>query len=187
VASPDDPAPAMAHAVVAMTEISRMLKGALANRKGPQVLVTLASRNDSMGQLRLRQAQDTLLQAKEDYRRQQYLACLDRCEMLTANYPDLPESLEAQQMAGEIKKNPEWTKLACDQLGDRLGVLYLNLAETWLSRGEPQQAIFYLERVIQTAPNSRHADIAQVRLTQLQGQPVNKAPELKKGNEPRGE
>jgi tetratricopeptide (TPR) repeat protein len=167
--------------VVAMTELSRVIKGALANRKGAELVLTIAAgRSDSMEQLRLRQAEDTLLQAKEDYRRQHYLACLDRCEMLMANYADLNLSQEAQKMAAEIKKNPEWTKLACDQLGERLGVLYLNLAETWLGKGEPQQAIFYLERVIQTAPNTRHAEMAQVRLSQLQGQPMPKTPDLKR-------
>ncbi len=166
----------------AMTEISRVIKGALASR--PLYNVVLSGHDEP---LRVRLAQDTLLQAQEDYRRQQYLACLDRCEMLVASYGDLKESQEAQQMANEIKKNPEWTKLACDQLGERLGILYLNLAETWLGKGEPQQAIYYLERVIQTAPNSRHAEKAQIRLTQLQGQPMPKNPELKRGPDTRSE
>ncbi len=159
-------------AIVAMTELSRMLKGTLGARRGTQMLFTLVSLSDTPEQIRVRQAKDLLFQARDDYQKQHYLACLDRCDLLISTYPDLSESMAALQMASEIRKNPEWIKLACDQLGDRLSTMYLNLAETWLSRGEPQQAIFYLERVIQTAPNTRYAETAQVRLSQLQGQPT---------------
>jgi hypothetical protein len=183
-AKPTEVAPADAAsrlpAVVALTEFSRMLTGALASRKGAQMLIQLAGRSETPEQLRVRQAQDLLAQAREDYRKQQYLACLDRCELLVGTYGDMSESLEAMQMANEIKKNPEWIKLACDQLGDRLSQMYLNLAETWLAKGEPQQAIFYLERVMQAAPNTRHAEVAQIRLSLLLGQPANKTPDQKR-------
>jgi len=167
-------------AVVAMSELSRMLKGTIGSRRGAQMLITLINRTDTPEQIRVRQAKDLLYQAQEDYQKQHYLACLDRCDMLITSYPDLSESMSAMQMASEIRKNPEWIKLACDQLGDRLSVMYLNLADTWLIRGEPQQAIFYLERVIQTAPNTRYAETAQVRLTQLQGQPLTRPADQKR-------
>lgn len=153
------------------SDLSQMFKTAMANRRGINALITLASRSDNTEQMRTRQAQELLNQARDDYRKQQYLACLDRCEILSTNYGDLSEGQEANLMASEIKKNPEWTKLACNQLGDRLCLLYMNLAENYLSKGEPQQAIYYLERIQQTAPNSRHADLAQSRLSQLQGMP----------------
>ena len=54
----------------------------------------------------------------------------------------------------------------------------LTLAETWLKKGQPQQAVFYLERIVQSFPNTRNADIAQVRLAQIQG--PSRVPELKK-------
>jgi tetratricopeptide (TPR) repeat protein len=155
-----------------MTEVARVLKAALASRQGAQMLITLAARSENPELARVRQAQDLLSQAREDYRRQQYLACLDRCEMLIGSYADLSESLEAITMVAEIKKNPEWIKLACDQLNERLSAMYLNLADTWLKKGQPQQAIFYLERVLLTAPNSRQAEAAQIRLAQLQGAPI---------------
>ncbi len=154
-----------------MSQLSRMLRGTFASQQGAQFLVNLTSKGDAPDLIRIRQAQDLLDQARTDYQQQHFLICLDRCEMLMSSYPDLAEAQEARQLAGEIRKNPEWIKLACDQLGDRLSVMYLNLAETWLTKGEPQQAIFYLERVIQTAPNTRYAETAQVRLAQLQGQP----------------
>ena len=115
-------------------------------------------------------AQALLAQAREDYRTQQYLCCLDRCEVLAASYADLTEGTEAVQLASEIKNNPEWMRQACDNLSDRLGILYLSLAETWLHKGQPQQAAQCLERVIQSCPGTRQAEAAQVRLSYLKGQ-----------------
>jgi len=141
-------------------------------------LVTLASRVVPHENSRSHVARELLEQAREDYQRRQYLSCLDSCENLIANYSDLNESAEASKLAAEIKSNPEYTKQACEQMGERLTTLYLSLAETWLKKGQPQQAIFYLERIIQTFPNTRNADIAQVRLAQIQG--PGRMPEAKK-------
>jgi hypothetical protein len=56
-------------------------------------------------------------------------------------------------------------------LQSRLGVLYLGPAENCLKNGQPQQAVFYLRRVVRAFPNSRHAEVAQTRLSQIQGGP----------------
>jgi outer membrane protein assembly factor BamD (BamD/ComL family) len=167
-----------AEAVDALNELVKTYAGTQAAREARQLLLTLTSRG-AAGAPRARQAHDLLAQAREDYRGQHFLVCLDRCEILTTTFADLPEAAEAAQLAAEIKGNPEWTKQACDQLGDRLSVLYLALADTWLKKGQPQQAVFYLERVVQTFPNSRHAETAQVRLSQIQGAP-SRAAEVKK-------
>jgi len=165
-------------AVETVTELVRVYPGTKAAREGGQLLVTLASRVVPHDNPRGRLARDLLDQAREDHRRQQYLSCLNRCEDLLANYADFPESAEANKLASEIKANPEWTKQACDQMGERLSQMYLTLAESWLKKGQPQQAVFYLERIVRTFPNTRNADIAQVRLAQIQG--PSRMPELKK-------
>ncbi len=165
-------------AVETVTELVRVYPGTKAAHEGGRLLVTLASRVVPHENARGHMARELLDQARDDYRRQQYLACLDRCENLSANYADLTEGAEANKLAAEIKSNPEWTKQACEQMGERLSTLYLTLAETWLKKGQPQQAIFYLERIVQTFPNTRNADIAQVRLAQIQG--PNRMPEMKK-------
>jgi thioredoxin-like negative regulator of GroEL len=165
-------------AVETVTELVRVYPGTKAAREGGQLLVTLASRVVPHDNPRGRLARDLLDQARDDYRKQQYLACLDRCENLIANYAEFAESAEASKLAAEIKANPEWTRQACDQLGERLSQMYLTLAETWLKKGQPQQAVFYLERIIQTFPSTRNADIAQVRLAQIQG--PARMPDLKK-------
>jgi thioredoxin-like negative regulator of GroEL len=159
----------MPQAVETVTDLVRTYPGTKAAHEGGKLLVTLASRVKPHESDRGRAAQELLDQARDDYRQKKYLSCLDRCETLTTNYAELPEGAEANKLADEIKANPEWTKQACDQMGERLSNLYLTLAETWLKKGQPQQAVFYLERIVQTFPNTRNAEVAQVRLAQIQG------------------
>lgn len=165
-------------AVETVTELVRVYPGTKAAREGGQLLVTLASRVVPHENSRINVARELLDQAREDYQRRQYLSCLDCCENLIANYTDLNEATEASKLAAEIKANPEFSKQACEQMGERLSTMYLTLAETWLKRGQPQQAIFYLERIVQSFPHTRNADIAQVRLAQIQG--PSRMPETKK-------
>jgi thioredoxin-like negative regulator of GroEL len=151
-----------------LTGLTKQYPGTPAAREATVLSQTLASRSEGSEE-RARRARDLLARAREDYKAQLFLCCLDRCEVLIGTYSDLPEAAAAGQMAQEIKSNPEWMKQAADQSADRLCLLYLTLADTWLKKGQPQQATFYLERVIQLFPNTRHAEIAQIRLSQIQG------------------
>jgi hypothetical protein len=153
----------------------RVFTGTQAANEAGKMLTSLANNNELRMQQRTTRARELLAQARQDYRTQQYLCCLDRCEVLGSGYGDLPEGVEAQQLADEIKSNPEWMQRACDNLTDRLGGLYLSLAETWIRKGQPQQAQLCLERVIQAFPGSRQAEAAQIRLSQLRGQPTQRA------------
>ncbi len=159
-----------------LTRLTQAYPGTSAAREAAQLLVLRA---DPGGDARARRARDLLNQAKEDYRTQQFACCLDRCELLASQFGDLPEGAEAVRLEGEIKANAEWMKAACDQLGERLGVLYLGLAESCLKKGQPEQAVFYLERITRAFPNSRHAEAAQIRLSQIQGGPM-RAVDLKR-------
>lgn len=170
----------VAEAVKSMRDLVASYPGTRASRESGQMLVTLVSRNVSVDHQRSRRARDLLAQAREDYDAKQFLGCMDRCEMLISGFADLPEATEATQLIAEIKANPEYTKQVCDQLGERLSVLYMSLAETWLKKGQPQQAVYYLERVVQNFPNTRHAETAQVRLAQIQGAPARPPEPAKK-------
>jgi tetratricopeptide (TPR) repeat protein len=161
-------------------ELLRAFAGSQAAKEGTQLLATLTSRPEPRDDLRPKRARELLAQAKEDYRTAEYAACLARCDALATAYADLPEAAEARQMASEIKNNPEWLRQACEGLSDQLGTIYLTLAETWIKRGQPQQAILCLERVVQTLPGTRHAEAAQVRLAQIQGLPTTRTVEFKK-------
>ena len=85
---------------------------------------------------------------------------------------------EAGHLVAEIRNNPEWLQNAADTMSDRLGALYLALADALLKKAQPQQAEVYLLRVIQAFPGSRLAESAQIRLTQLQStSPVRTEPQ----------
>ncbi len=156
-------------AVETVTELVRVYPGTQAAREGGKLLVSLASRVSPHEDSKNLAAREMLDLAREDYRRKQYLSCLDRCETLIAAYSNQSEGAEASRLAAEIKDNPEASRQACEQLSERLSGMYLSLAETWLRKGQPQQAIFNLERVVKAFPSTRNAEIARIRLAQIQG------------------
>jgi thioredoxin-like negative regulator of GroEL len=159
----------------ALTDLRRSFNGTQAAIEAGQLLSELSSRPEIKDEQRSRRARQLLAQAREDYRTQQYLCCIDRCEVLKASYGDLPEADEARKLDSEIRNNPEWMQTACESLSDRLGKLYLDLADNWLKKGQPEQAAQCLEKVVQAFPSSRHAEVAQVRLAQIQGRPTQQA------------
>src|SRR5262249_8251945 len=122
-----------------LTSLTRVYPGTQAANEASHLLSTQPAKPPEVkNPQRSKRAKELLAQAREDYRTQQYLCCLDRCELLAANYADLPEASEAVQLSTEIKNNPDWMKAAAESLGDRLGLLYLALADTWIRKGQPQ-------------------------------------------------
>ena len=119
-----------------------------------------------------KRARELLVQAKDFYKNREFIPCLDRCEVLAASYGDMQEGQEALLIVNEIKGNPEWLQIPPPTtMSDRLGAIWLGLADSHLKKSQPQQAEMYLQRVIQAFPGSRQAEAAQVRLGQLQGSP----------------
>jgi TolA-binding protein len=156
----------------ASTMLAKLVKDYAGTQAAPEaagMLTSMAKTSDVRNQQRMVRARELLAQAREDYRTEQWLCCLDRCDLLTASYSDLTEASDAMTMAGAIRSNPEWMQKTCESMAVRLGEMYLGLAETWVQKGQPQQAMLCLERVIRTFPGSRQAEAAQFRLSQLQG------------------
>jgi TolA-binding protein len=158
-----------------LTKLVKDYAGTQAAPEAAVMLTSMAKTPNMRNQQRSVRARELLAQAKEDYRTEQWLCCLDRCDLLSAAYGDLTEATEAQNMAGAIRSNPEWMQKTCDSMAVRLGEMYLSLAETWVQKGQPQQAMLCLERLIRTFPGSRQAEAAQFRLNQLQGMPTQRA------------
>src|SRR5262249_55162253 len=77
-----------AEATEILTDLLRKFAGTQAAAEGGQMLTLLASRQEIKAQQRSRRARELLAQAREDYRTQQYLCCLDRCEVLAGSYGD---------------------------------------------------------------------------------------------------
>ncbi len=155
-------------AIEALTETIRLFPGLDTTRTAVNTLTAMVKSPEVQNEHRSKRARDLLAQARDFYQSKDYIPCLDRCELLAAGYGDLAESQEASKLAAEIKNNPEWLQGACDLMGERLGGLYLALADSLLKRGDPQRAEYYLQRVIRAFPGSRQAESAQIRLTQVQ-------------------
>src|SRR5262249_2857832 len=113
------------------------------------------------------------------FRTQQIGGCLEKCELIAANYPDLPEGVEASQLASDIKANPEWLAKAAKSLDERLSNMYLMLADSWLKKGKYGEAAAYLEKVQQFDPNTPNPQIAKLKPAQLEGKP-NQRTDFKK-------
>jgi thioredoxin-related protein len=167
-------------AVETVTELLRQFGGTDAAAEGSQMLTTLAARPEIKTAPRSARARDLLAEAREDFRTQQYLLCLHRCEILTTTYGETPEGIEAKQLAADIRSNPDRLRAACETLSEQLGTMYLSQAEAWLRKGSPKEAMLCLERVIQALPGSRQAEVAQMRLAQIQGQPPTRTVDFKK-------
>jgi thioredoxin-related protein len=156
-------------AIVNLSELVRVYAGTPAATEGGKLMATLTARGQSRDANNPQRAQELLALAKEDLRTQQYLCCLDRCEQLSKNFADSSEAEEAKHLVDEIRSNPEWLQLACDSLVDRLGSLYMAMAENWQRKGQMQLAAACYERVLSAAPGSRFAELAQLKLGALKG------------------
>jgi thioredoxin-like negative regulator of GroEL len=158
-----------AEALESLTEIRRQFAGVQASKDASDLIGKLIQGNAQLKvDQRNKRVRELLAQAQDFYKSKDYIPCLDRCEIILGNYGDLPEGQKAFVLATEIKNNPEWLQNAADVMTDRLGGLYLALADSYLKRGEVKRAEFYLKRVVQAFPGSRLAESAQIRLTQLQ-------------------
>jgi len=159
-----------AEALEILTDMLRQYPGLQASKNASDMIGKLKQDNVQLKVAqRTKRALELLTQARDYYKSSDYVPCLDRCEILLANYGDLPEGQQAFALAAEIKNNPVWLQNAADVMTDRLGGLYLALADSYLKRGEVRRAEFYLKRVVQAFPGSRLAESAQIRLNQLQG------------------
>jgi thioredoxin-like negative regulator of GroEL len=156
-------------AVEALTDLVRSFAGTTAAVEGGRMMGALAGAPEIKLKQRARRAQELLAQAQEDFRTQQYLGCIERCEILTNSYGDLPEGAEAVQLSAKIKSQPELMQSVCDHLSGRLGGMYLALAESHAQKGQSQQAAECFERVVRTFPGTPFAEAARSRLTQLRG------------------
>jgi len=161
-------------------EVSRQFEGTNGAKESSQILASLANRQPNSEPLLISNnlAKEVLSLIRQDCKSTNYLSCLDRYDYMTATFAEAMETQEAGIIVAEIKSNPEWMKAACEQMGNKLANLYLSLADSWTKKGQPQQAIYYLEKTIQTFPGTKYSESAQVRLAQLLG-PSIRAVELK--------
>jgi len=135
-------------------------------RAGVAPIVSPARPADAPAE-RTRRARELLALARDDFLQQHFLSCLERCKVLAGNFPDLPEGAEAKQLAGQIKNDPEQLQQVCATLVDALAETYLELAESWLGKGETRQAAASWQKLVESCPETRQAQMARERLRQL--------------------
>jgi hypothetical protein len=88
--------------------------------------------------------------------------------------PEQPDAVAravqtSRQLVAQIKNDPEQLQQLCAALEDSLAEIYLELAESWLRKGQREQEAATLQKILQSFPNSRHAQTAQDRLRQIGG------------------
>jgi len=158
-----------------LTDLLKRYAGTQAANDGATLLTNLSDTSVIRDGLRGRRAQELLALAREDFKAERYLQCLDHCEVLTGTYRDLPQGEEASQLASEVKNNPDRMTRVCELMNDRLVVMYMVQAEAWMKKGDNEQARVCLERAVKTSPGSPQSQTAQVRLTALQGKSTQQA------------
>lgn len=158
-------------ALLFLADTVRNFPGIEASRQANDLLARLKdqAKIDQSTALRGQRAKELLAQARNDYKHRDVVPCLERCSVLMRDFGDLPEGHDAMLLMGELKSNPVLLLQAADSLSERLGEMYLALAESHMQKGQPQRAEFFLQRVILACPGSRNAETAQIRLAQVQG------------------
>jgi tetratricopeptide (TPR) repeat protein len=116
---------------------------------------------------RSRLSSELLTQAREAFKNGKYDSTLELCRILEATYKDLEQGLQAAAIAAEIRSNPEKFAIACEQLNERLAMMYASLGDSFLAKGDRSQASTYFEKAIRTAPASTVARDAQGKLAAI--------------------
>jgi len=150
-----------------LTELLRQYAGTQSAVEGGKLLTLLADKPDTRSRTRARRAQELLEIARQDFKAERYLSTLDTSELLAAAYRDLPQGKDGAQLAADIKSNPERMARVCDAMNDRLAKMYMDLAESWLKKGDRDQAVACWDKVTKVHPASQAAMNAQARLAQV--------------------
>jgi thioredoxin-related protein len=125
-----------------------------------------------------RRAKELLGQARDEFKAEKYAATLELCQTLETTYYDLEEGTQGAKLAAEIRSNPEKFALACEQLNERVAIMYAAAGDNWLKKGEKDLAAASYEKAVRTAPASAVAREAQLKLVNLvsKTQPGTTAP-----------
>ena len=157
----------LAAAVEVYSDLIRNFAGTTAAVEATTRLTAFAARGEGVDRLRVMIAKEFLTTARDDYRRERFADCLDRCEQIGTQFPDLPEGREAAELKASVQADPDRFAVAAEQFSVRVAEMQLTLADGWVKKGQPAKAAACLERVALLAPNSRTAEVAGARLTSL--------------------
>ena len=160
-----------AEAMDLLTELISRYAGTQPAADGAKMLTTLAERPEVKTNQRARRARDLLAQARDAFAAKHYADAMEFCEILESTYKDLPEGKQGTSLAGDIRSSPDKLAAACEHLNERLASMYATLGESWLKKGERDQAAACFEKAVRAAPASQVARDAQAKLTTLSTKP----------------
>jgi tetratricopeptide (TPR) repeat protein len=163
-----------AEAMDLLTELMSRYPGTQSCGEGAKMLTSLADRPELKATQKSRRAKDLLAQARDAYKAEKYSAALEFCQVLESAYADTPEGQEGAQIGSEIRSSPEKLARACENLNERLASMYSTLGDTWMKKGDKDQAATCYEKAVRAAPATLVAREAQAKLTLISA----KAPAL---------
>jgi tetratricopeptide (TPR) repeat protein len=167
-------------AVDLLTELLSKYSGTQAAHDGARLLTKLADQSEVQAVQRNRRATELLALARDDFRMQRYLSCLDSCDILVSTYKDLPQGQEGERLADQIRTNPERMTKVADDINERAANVYITLAESWMKKGDVDKASVYFDKVVKLYPESTVAEKAQVRLTSITNKSSSQPVQFKK-------
>jgi tetratricopeptide (TPR) repeat protein len=150
-----------------LAELISRYAGTQPASEGAKMLTHLADGGEFKASQRSRRARDLLAQAREAFKAERYSTALELCEILETTYKDSAEGKQGSDLAAEIRSSPERLAKAAELLNERLASMYASLGDTWLKKGDKEQAGAYFEKAIRAAPASLVAREAQSKLTAL--------------------
>ncbi len=150
-----------------LTDLLRRYAGSSAALEGSKLLAKNSSQPEVQLLLKDRRAMELLEIAKDCFRKEQFLQCLDHCETLRSVYKNTPCSNQAIELENQIRNQPEKMVKVCEEMNDRLAKMYLAQSEAWLKKGNHRKAQLCLEKIIKVCPDSNQAEVALGRLTSL--------------------
>lgn len=160
-------------AIDLLTDLLKRYPGTVAASDGSKLLTSLADKPEVRALHSNRRAEELLVLAREDFKNNRFLNCLDSCEVILSTYKDSPSAKEAATLTSEIKDNPERMAKVCSSMNDRMAQMYLTLAEGLEKKGKSDEALVCLDKILKISPGGLHAETAQTRMAKIQSNSPN--------------
>ena len=126
-----------AEALNVLTEMQRLYTGLKASADAGDLIAQISKANANLRvEQRAKRAREILVQAKQFYESKDYIPCHDRCQVILSHFGDMQEGQEAYILLRQLNNNPEWLQNAAAVMADRLGDMWLSLADMHLKRGK---------------------------------------------------
>jgi len=162
-----------AQSLETLTELIRRYPGTQAANDGAKMLTAIADKPELRATTRSRRAIELLVLAREEYKAERWIQCLDHCELLGEAYRDLPEGREAVALAADLRSSPERLARIGENLTERMAVNLLALSESWERKGNADMAMRALDKLVRTCPDSPSIRQAELRIARMTGKAVN--------------